>query len=190
MFKNYKPNKYVSYILFIIPIILFFLIDINKETDIWFLFSHGKYVLSHGFPHTDILSMHTDFYFIMQQWLSSVIYYLIYHLFGTIGIYIFFISCCFLILFLLYKLCLIISNGRIYASVLISSITTINLSISLLVLRPQIFSFIIFILLLIVMEKYHKDKSNIIYFLPLLSLLLINLHASLWLLFFYAAKLR
>ena len=184
MFKNYQPNKNISYILFSIPITLFFLIDINKETDIWFLFSHGKYVLSNGFPHTEILSMHTDFHFVMQQWLSSVVFYLIYHVFGKVGIYIFFIGMCFLVLFLLYKLCMIISKGKVYSSVLISSITTTLLSISLLVIRPQLLSFIIFILLFIVMEKYHKSKSNIIYFLPLLSLLLINLHASLWIMFF------
>ena len=184
MLKKYRPNKYISYLFFFIPILFIMLIDINREGDIWFLFSHGDYVLHNGFPKYDFLSMHNGFNFVMQQWLSAVIFYLIYHVFGNLGFYIFFIVINIVILYLLYKLCMVISKGRVFSSVIISSSIDLLLSTSLLIPRPQLFSFIIFILFFIVMEKFYQNKDKIIYVLPVLSLLLVNLHGALWLLIF------
>ena len=181
MFKNYKPSKYTSYLLFVLPIIFFFFIDMSRETDIWFLFSHGREVLMNGFPHTEFLTIHTGLHFVMQQWLSSVIFYFIYNNFGFVGLYILMFIINGLIILFTYKLCLVITNKKIYASVFITIITDLLLELMFIIPRPQTISILLLVIELYILETFINNKSNkIIYLLPLLSILLINFHSSIW----------
>lgn len=179
MFKNYKPGKYSSYMLFFLPLIFAMLLDFSKEADTWFLLSHGRYILNNGFPYKEILSMHSDFNFIMQQWLSATVFYTIYIVFKEFGLYIFYLLMNAFITYLIYKLCMIISNKKIYASCLISVISILLLQLNFIVVRPQLFSYIFLLLLMIILHLFYKNTSSkSIYFLPLIALLLINFHAS------------
>ena len=67
MFKKYKPSKLLSYLYFIFPLFLVTKINIGKESDIWFLLSYGKKIITSGFPKYDFLSMHENFSFVMLQ---------------------------------------------------------------------------------------------------------------------------
>lgn len=185
MFKNYKPSKYTSFLLFLLPIAFFFFIDMSRETDIWFLLSHGREVLNNGIPHREFLTIHNNLYFVMQQWLSSVLFYFFYHYLGNIGLYIFIFVVNLLILQFLYKLCMVITNNKVYSSVLIAVITDLLLELIFIIPRPQIFSILILIIEEYILELFIKNKSSkSIYYLPLLSILLINLHSSIWPIFF------
>ncbi len=177
---KYKPNKYTSYLYFIIPLLLSTTLNISKERDIWFILSYGKYILKNGLPHHDILSMHSNFSLLVQQWLSDIIYYLSYKLLGGVGIYILIFILNASIIYLLYKLCMVISNKKVFSSVITSSIIDILLMTYFVTPRPQMFTFLIFIILLYILEKYLKKESKVIWFIPLLSILLVNLHASMW----------
>lgn len=177
---KYKPNKYTSYLYFIIPLLLSTTLNISKERDIWFILSYGKYILKNGLPHYDILSMHNNFSLVVQQWLSDIIYYLPYELLGGVGIYILVFILNTLILYFLYKLCMLISNKRVFNSVISSSIIDILLMTYFVTPRPQMFTFLIFLILLYILENYLKKESKVVWFIPLLSILLVNLHASMW----------
>ena len=177
---NKRVNKYLCLLILVIPIILGFTYSMRKECDIWFLLSHGRYVLNNGFPHTDFLSMHSDFHFVMQQWLSSVIFYLAYKFLGSIGVYLIVWISNLLIVFLLYKLNMKISNNNLLIACFMTIIISLLLGIAFVVSRPITFSLIVYILLLYIMESYRKKKSKIVYLLIPLSLLEINLHASMW----------
>lgn len=179
MFKNLKFSKNYVYFFLFISCLCFFLIDYTKEADIWFLLSHGRYVLSNGFPHVDILSMHTGLNFVMQQWLSSVVFHLIYDYLGSVVFYIFMFILNVVLTFLIYKLCFVISNRK-FSSSFISLITMILLQRWFIVPRPQIFTYIILIILLIMLELYSSKRKKYILFMPLLSILLINFHGSMW----------
>ena len=89
MFKKYKPNKYLCYLYFILPIIVMLNSYRNKESDIWFLLSYGRKVLTSGFPNYDFLSMHNNLSFVMQQWLSAVSFYSVYKVLGGTGLFLF-----------------------------------------------------------------------------------------------------
>lgn len=181
MLKKYTPSKYTSYLLFLLPLAFYFFIDMSRESDIWFLLSHGREVLKNGIPHIEFLTIHNGFSFVMQQWLSSTLFYIIYNYLGDVGLYIFIYIINLIIIFFLYKICMIISNGKVYASVLITVITDLLLELIFIIPRPQIFSILILIIELYILELFIKNKSHkSIYFIILLSILLINLHSSIW----------
>ena len=53
MLKKYKPSKWLSYLYFIFPLFLVTKINVGKESDIWFLLSYGKKIITSGFPKYD-----------------------------------------------------------------------------------------------------------------------------------------
>ena len=176
MFKNYKPGKYTSYILFFLPLFFSLFMYFSREADTWFLLSHGRYVLENGIPYTEILSMHS---FIMQQWLTSTLFYIIYHYFGELGFYIFYLMINCLITFLVYKLCMIITDKKIYASTIVTVCIMVIMQLNFIEVRPQIISYIILLILMMILQLFYKDeKSKYIYLLPIISLALINFHAA------------
>ena len=180
MLVNYHPSKKMLFLYFNIPLILvlFWRVEYN---DIWFLLNHGKYVLNNGFPSIEPFTIHQNFSFVMQQWLSSVIFYLSYSLLGKYGLLLLTLLVTGYIIFISYKLCMLLSDNRYGLSVLISTIVTTLLAASFITSRPHIFTFAIIITEIYLLEKYIKEEDKrYLYPLPLLSLLEINLHASMF----------
>ena len=178
--KNYCPTKYICYLFLLFPILLLVTLKLNREQDIWFILNHGKYVLNHGIPTIEPFSMHQGFSFVMQQWLSAVIFYVSYLLFKQWGILL--IVCITFILFMyfLYKLCMLLSDNKYFLSTLVTVLSCLFLNIFF-TPRPQIFTYLMLMITLYIIELYNKNsKSKAIYFLPLISLLQINLHSSMW----------
>lgn len=183
--KTYHPPKYICLLYFFVPIFICTISNLAKENDIWFLLNHGEYVLKYGFPIIEPFSMHQGFSFVMQQWLTSVIFYLGYHYFGRLGLLTILEIVNILILYFLYKLCMLLSDGKYYISTVISCIVDLLLLTSFILPRPQIFTYLFLILILYIMELFYQNKNTkAIYILPLISLLQINFHASMWFLIF------
>jgi len=184
MFKKYKPSKWLSYLYFIFPLFLVTKINVGKESDIWFLLSYGKKIVTSGFPKYDFLSMHENFSFVMQQWLSALSFYQVYKLLGGVGLFLLVFIINAVIIFLLYKLCMLLSDNKVFSSVVTTCIIDILLQSFFIIPRPQIYSLLLFIVTVYILELYLKKNSKSIYLLPLVSLLLINFHASMWLCLF------
>lgn len=172
-----KINLGFLYIL--LPLFFFLYVNFSKETDIWFLFSHGRYILNNGFPHLEFLTIHENLHFVMQQWAWSFVLYLLYHYLGSIGVILLVGIINILIIFFLYKLCMRICNNS-YFSYLIVAIIDLLLELNFVTPRPQIFSLLLLLIVVYILER--KDKS--LFFLPVISLFLINFHASMWLMIF------
>ena len=181
-----KKKISVSCLFFLLPLFFFFLIDYAKEIDdIWFLLAHGRYVLEKGIPHVDFLSMHKGLHFVMQQWGFSTILYFIYHHLGSLGVLFFVGIMNGLIVYFLYRLCMVISSNNHYYSCLIASIIDLLLELNFILPRPQIVSILLFVVTLYLLERFRNtDKDKSIYFLPVISILLVNCHASMWLMLF------
>ncbi len=179
--KKYTPNKYICYLYFLVPLIINAIISYSSNEDIWYILKYGEVILQHGFIHTDILTIHSGLHIVIQQGFSNIIFYLIYKAFNTYG---FFLLCELyvgLYLFIIYKICMLLSNKKILLSVLIATITCTLLEISFITPSPRIFTYLHLLLIIYIMELFYKDnKSKAIYFLPLISLIQINTHASLW----------
>lgn len=181
MFKKYKPSKWLSYLYFIFPLFLVTKINIGKESDIWFLLSYGKKIITSGFPKYDFLSMHENFSFVMQQWLSAIIFAVIYNIGGNLGISIFITSLFTVIIYLFYKLCSCVSDNKYYLSLFLTLLFSLIMLPIFITSRPQVISFVIYLLYFNLLERYVKtNKTKYLIPLPILSLLEINLHGSLF----------
>jgi len=157
-----------------------FLIQIKLDNDIWFLLNSGRYVLQHGIPYTEPFTLHPQMSFVMQQWLSDVIFWCTYSKLGAAGP----IATMFLlfggILFLVYRLTVYLSKGNWVPAVLTAFLAGL-LFLPYIVTRPIVFTLLILTLELYLLERFiGDDNAAFLLPLPVLSALLINLHAAMW----------
>ena len=47
----------------------------NLNNDIWFILNCGKYVVQNGIPNIEPFTIHEGLSFVMQQWLTAVIFW-------------------------------------------------------------------------------------------------------------------
>ncbi|MCQ2455528.1 MAG: hypothetical protein MJ090_05265 [Clostridia bacterium] len=178
---NNKYKKYEKIFLFAFMLLPTIAITLNLDNDFWFLLNQGKYVVNYGFPNFEPFTIHNGFEFIIQQWLFDLIIYFLYMQFGKIGVLILVFSMSILTAFLIYKLCMMLSNKKIYLSTIITAFVYLFLCVWFMVSRPQIFTYPILIIELICLEKYSTEKKWLCLLpLPILSLVLINCHSSMW----------
>lgn len=160
------------------------MISFELDNDIWFLLNSGRYVMQNGFPFTEPFSIHEGMSFVMQQWLSAVIFWLCYSVFGKVCLLIVVALTFAAIIFILYRLCMLVSEGNFLVSFGVTVITAAYMSYFYRT-RPYIFTVLILAVLIFALEKYARTKSvKWLILLPFLSVLLINLHASMWMMFF------
>lgn len=154
------------------------------DNDVWFLLNSGRYVMEYGIPHIEPFSIHENMEFVMQQWLTDVIFWNVYNNFGENGLFIIVMICYAVIIFLMYKLTMKISEGNFFVSFILTFLSSI-LIYSYMVTRPTIFTLVLVMIELNVLERYVIDENyKVLYVLPFLSLLMINLHAALWIILF------
>ena len=132
--------------------------------------------------YTDVLTMHDGLNLVVQNYGFAAIFYLIFSVFGAPGLYVMLLVLNFVICYLLYKICMLISNKNLNLSLVLMMVTNLLLVYSTFVTtRAQMVSYVIFLGLIYVLELYVKTgKSKFLAWLPVLSLLQINLHSSVW----------
>lgn len=153
----------------------------SLDNDIWFLLSHGRYVVQYGWPTTDPLSMHEGLDFVMQQWLSAVIFWESYVIGGESGpiAVVYIVSTAIICAY--YRLLRLVAQGNRSIAIAVTALVMVFVCSLFMVTRPQIFSLLIFILTVYLLEKSTKSITWTRYLaFFLLSVLLINLHAAMW----------
>ncbi len=179
--KEYKPSKWVYVIFFTLPLIFTLLILKKLDNDTWYLLSEGRYIVQNGIYHIDPLSMHEGLKVTVQNWLSASIFWLAYSAFKEAGVFLLVLICNFFICFFLYKIGNVISDNNRVLSLLMMFTTSVTLAAHFIVSRPQVMSFVLLLSLIYILELYIKtDNGKYLIWLPILSLIEINLHASLW----------
>ena len=172
-------KKYWIFILFVIPFVFICFENKTPDNDIWFLLTNGRYVFEHGIPNIDPFTIHEGLSLVMQQWGAAAIFWGIYKYIGHHGLLIFIYVISFLLMIATYKLYYRASNNRFFSVIFTTFVYT--LIYNSVVLRPQVFTFLILVVELYLLESYViKKNSKYLYVLPFLSILLVNLHASMW----------
>ena len=183
-FINWIPSKYAYCIFLLMPFLAFLINGFFLDNDFWFLINTGREILKSGFVTIEPFTIHKGFAFLPQQWLSDIIFYSIYHNFGIFGVYILILILNLFLIILINKVCCLFSY-RSKRTCLITIFVDLLILVLFFTSRPQVFDCLIFILELYILELYLRErKYKFLFFLPVLSLLLINLHASMWIMFF------
>ncbi len=175
-------------------IILFFLIlplatiALKLNNDAWFLLAHGKHVFTEGIPFVEPFTIHENFDFVMQQWLFSAVFWFLYNSLGEVGLIAGVFLCAIILMLLLYKLSLLVSCNAKKISAICTAVAMLGLCIWFLETRPQTVTYIIIVVEILLLELYAKtEKARYLVGLPLLSVIEVNMHASMWgMLFIFA----
>lgn len=156
-----------------------FSLGMNKisDFDVWYHIKTGEYILAHfSIPHKDIFSYTTKEPWLTHEWLSQVIFYLVYKAGGFRLI----------MLFRALLLCLIFYRVFSIVSRKTSTATHQVLSVLLAVIasagsfleRPQLFSYLLFVIFYDVLMQFKDGKRQQVWLCVFLSLLWVNLHSS------------
>lgn len=183
--KNMPKGFKLLFIL--LPVVGLFMLSLYPDNDFFFLYPTGEYIVNNGIPFKDFLSMHGNMDIIVQQWLIDVIFYGLYSKLGIVGLTAFIALCYIAFSVLMYRLCYLISENWFSAAVC-AFVADIFISGLYMTTRPHAFSFVLFVLELFALESYVKTKKPLyLALIPIVSLLLINAHASMWLMMFVLA---
>ncbi|NTV89422.1 MAG: hypothetical protein HGA22_03530 [Clostridiales bacterium] len=173
---NSKDKALLLLVLFI-PCIL---IRQTLNNDIWFILNNGRYVIEHGIPYIEPFTIHQGLSYVMQQWLSSVIFWEAYSKLGTAGLTLIIILMYMAITWTVFSTCIRISKGNFFVSFAVTLFGSVFTG-WFMVQRPFIFFILILAVEISLLEAY-IDEKKIKYLMPLpvLSILLVNLQAAMW----------
>lgn len=168
-------------IAFLVPLLVVMGINQHLDNDSWDVLAQGRYIVENGIYHEDVLSMHEGLHTVVQNYSFSVVFYLIHSVFGAQGIYFTMLLLFLVVLFLLYKICMLISNKNTKLSLILMIATGVVLALEFVVTRAQMIDYIVFLALIYILELYIRtDKGKYLRWIPGLSIVLANVHASVW----------
>ena len=180
-YSKWVPPKILILLGLIVLILLIGLAFFEIDNDFWFLINLGRSIINNGIPNIEPFTIHSNLDFIAQQWLTDVIFYLIYDKFGIYGMLFLLTFINTIVAFLTYKLSMLLSDGKIKLSFLVTIIFDVFFITMFLKTRPQAFDTILLLLEIYLLELYvKKNKKTYLIGLPLISILMINFHSSIW----------
>lgn len=150
------------------------------NSDTFFIIATGEHIVENGVvPTVNPFVIHEGFGTIVQQWLFDVLIYQIYSFGGNVGLYLYSAAVLLVSLFMMYKFFGLYSKN-VPMKLLVLSFCAILASFFV-VARPTSLSFLMCLSVVMVMETYRRNKKPLLLLLlPAISLLTINLHASMW----------
>ncbi len=183
-----KVSLYHLTVLFLLLLAMAMVINtairLNPDNDMWWMMSTGRYIIENGcVPKINPFTIHEEFHIIVQQWMLAVINYLLYSTFGTTGLIVLAIGIYMAMLCLVWKYTAFFTKDNCIRAIATAAAGIIGGSY--LNTRPTLFTICVLLLQQIAVLKHKETKNKKwLWFLPALSVLLINLHASLWPFFF------
>ncbi len=182
-----KLSKLIALAFLLMPVACVeIMFKLPEESDTNFIMNIGRHVVEHGIPHVDPFTIHDGIQLVAQQWLSGVIFFEAHELFGVAGLKLADFICAALLIILYWRLCLSVSGNKFVALGL--SFVVALVTATAIVPRPQIFSTPILLAEVFLLEKFTRSHdAKFLIPLPLMSALLVNLHAAVWLMLFVLA---
>ncbi|MBI2252641.1 MAG: hypothetical protein HYU63_07910 [Armatimonadetes bacterium] len=152
-------------------IIIIFTFSKVPFSDLWWQLASGKYILENHFPFYDPFSYTAkNLFWLNHEWLSGILFYLIYQFKGISGLYIFRTLILILTFYLIYQLSLKYQNN--FISLLILAINLYACGNLFFDIRPYIFTYLFLALIIYLLEnKFYS-------YLPLIFIFWVNLHAG------------
>lgn len=154
------------------------------DNDTWFIMNHGRYILENGFATTEPFTIHEGLSFTFEKWLTCILFYKIYDLFKETGLFCMLYICAIVIEVLLYACINLVSENKKLNALLVA-ITCSIFNLLFVTTRPQLLSYILLLLEIYMLEKYVLTQNKkYLCVLPLISLMYMQLHSTMWPMFF------
>ena len=150
--------------------------------DFWWHIKVGQWILENGqIPSSDIFSWYgtaNQIPWVAHEWLSDVVFYLLYDCVGSVGVFLFSVASAFAMLMLLWKQ----SRQYIEKNLLIGGLYFALLAVTTSVFfygRPHLFSFfLLFFELKILYGFLEKPETKQIFWIPLIACVWSNIHGG------------
>ncbi len=167
-------------ILIVIALFSFSLAPKTLQNDTYYTVSIGNLILENGIDGKDHFSWHENLPYTYPHWLYDVIMSLIYNLGEWDAIY---ISVC--VMSILLGITLYEVNKKLNKNQAISFLVTIGSMYLLkdyIAARAQLMTFIIYVIVIYLMEKFLENPKKIYYGIGIIlaSILIANLHVAVW----------
>ena len=152
----------------------------NPDSDMWWMMTTGKWIVEHKIlPTENVFVIHPGYHMIVQQWIPAILNYFLYSNFGEWGLIglatiLFGVIC-----ILLWKYIEQFSKSLPCKEITFAG--SMMFLLPFLTTRPTIFTIPVLLIEMTQLEKWHRDRDwiHLITF-PFLSILEVNIHASLW----------
>lgn len=171
-------NKKKLLTVFSIILMILFVVSISNrvmQNDTFWSIEVGEKIIKEGIIRLDNFSIHEGLNYVAQHFLTDVVIYLIYNVAGFTGLYIYEIILACILSALLYLLNKEISKNK-YMSFCMTFIQMFIMR-GYIAVRAQNISFIIFLIELILLERYKRTKGKkYIVVLSILPIILANFH--------------
>lgn len=149
------------------------------DNDVYHILASGRAICNNGVIKEDVFFVDSGHKITIQQWLHNVIIYKLYSSCGKIGLLFFVLVLAVLVVLLsvrfmkYYDIDIRLSLTSVFFICIFAN--------SLFTVRPQILTIILLLIQLIIVEEYKKNgRLYPLFFLPVLTLIEINLHATMW----------
>lgn len=175
-------NKKLT-IFFIIFIIIINMFSIKKvmQNDTFFTIATGNDILQNGYDNLDHLTWHDNLEFYKLRWGFDIVIANLYNFFGFDGIYFFTVAIASIIEISLFSILIKLKINPIIAFIMTIFSTYLLTEKCFYTARAQIISFLILLWEVFFIEQLINKKQKRYYIaLFVLSVLLVNFHASVW----------
>ena len=153
--------------------------ELPENADTYFVINLGRYILEHGIPHVDPFTIHENLQLVAQQWLSGVFFWELWENFGLNGLLATDMIFGAMMILIHWRLCLFVSGNKVLSFAL-SFVVGLIITPAI-VPRPQLLSSLLLLIEVFLLEKFTRtNDAKFLLPLPLLSTLLVNLHAAVW----------
>jgi hypothetical protein len=180
MQKSNSGRRFEVIVAFLIFLAAFFLFSYNyADPDLWGHIKFGEETyktrsLIRYDPYSYIPGRKP---WINHEWLSEVIFYLIYKLWGAPGLVLFKITIGLVITFVLLKIILAKTKfgWEVSPALLLLSLSATSFGFAI---RPQIFTYLFFTIFIYILYSHQQGKKNLLFLLPILMVIWTNLHGG------------
>lgn len=165
----------------LISIAYMIILSIQKiDGDSFYMIAQGREILESGFPKYNNFTFFENYEIVIQQWIYCIILTVINDSIGNIGLIIF-ATLQGILLFTLIEKKLKFAIQDKFWTYMLAGILCLAGSSYYFSLRPENITYILLTADCLILEKYKQtNKSRYLYLLPLMTLIEINIHASMW----------
>ena len=174
-----RKNKFKIVLLFsVLCVSLAFMVFIRTEADYFWHLAAGKYMINnHTILTHDVFSWYLKgTYWMSHEWLFEIIIYGLSLIFGKYSLLIYCFSCFFGLLLIMY-----FANRKYFAKNKLFTfiwLACILIFAGFITGRPHMLSFIFIAITMYLLRDAYNNKSNKIYWLPVLTIFWANIHGG------------